>query len=195
MPVHLRTVQADSTLDCMTTAQPTTDTTLDMDAAIYALGLLAELVSGSRDNVALDIDPAKDAAARAAVRPLLETWVMPALAAIVTNNPDLRTHVQENRHYDHMKAAGEWMQKALACPAGHAHSVRTAGGTCAACEQPINEATVIRHRAPSGNRDADYFQATCTCGWEAAGFHPNRTVEGRRLAERDAEQHRCTPRT
>lgn len=50
----------------------TTDTTTkDMDAAIYALGLLAELVSGSRDHVALDINPAKDEAVRAAVRPLL----------------------------------------------------------------------------------------------------------------------------
>lgn len=53
-------------------------------------------------------------------------------------------------------------------------------------------ATVQRHRAPSGNRDNDYFHAVCpTCGWTGA-YHPNRTVEGRRLAERDAAQHRCT---
>lgn len=51
-------------------------------------------------------------------------------------------------------------------------------------------ATVTRHRAPSGNRDNDYWYATCTCGWRGA-MNPNRTIEGRRLADRDARQHRC----
>lgn len=52
-------------------------------------------------------------------------------------------------------------------------------------------ATVTRHRAPSGNRDADSFAATCErCGWTGAS-HSNRTIEGKSLAERDAQQHRC----
>lgn len=55
----------------------------------------------------------------------------------------------------------------------------------------MNETTVKRHRAPSGNRDADYFQAVCTCGWPGGGVHSNRTVEGRRLAERDAADHQA----
>ena len=52
-------------------------------------------------------------------------------------------------------------------------------------------ATVVRYKAPSGNRDNDYFYAECPCGWTGA-YHSNRTVEGRRLAERDARLHvRC----
>lgn len=54
--------------------------------------------------------------------------------------------------------------------------------------------TVTRLRAPSGNRDNDYFQPTCTCGWKGA-THSNRTIEGRRLAHRDAEAHRCSTET
>lgn len=51
-------------------------------------------------------------------------------------------------------------------------------------------ATVRRYRAPSGNRDADYFSAECdACPWKSSGFHSNRTVEGRTLAERDAADH------
>lgn len=51
-------------------------------------------------------------------------------------------------------------------------------------------ATVTRLRAPSQNRDADYWQARCTeCGWGSGGMHSNRTVEGRSLAERDAADH------
>lgn len=50
-------------------------------------------------------------------------------------------------------------------------------------------AYVNRLWAPSGNRDADHFQATClACGWTGAA-HSNRTVEGRGLAERDTAQH------
>lgn len=50
-------------------------------------------------------------------------------------------------------------------------------------------ATAKRHRAPSGNRDADYWYASCpVCNWQGA-YHPNRTVEGRSLAERDAASH------
>lgn len=49
-------------------------------------------------------------------------------------------------------------------------------------------ATVKRHKAPSGNRDNDYFQAVCSCEW-SGGMHSNRTVEGRSLAERDRDDH------
>lgn len=51
-------------------------------------------------------------------------------------------------------------------------------------------ATVVRHRSPSGNRDADHFRAECSehPEWSPA-FHSNRTVEGRTLAQRDAEAH------
>ena len=49
-------------------------------------------------------------------------------------------------------------------------------------------ATVDRLRAPSGNRDADYFRPRCSCGWQGAPYS-NRTVEGRFLAERDAADH------
>lgn len=49
-------------------------------------------------------------------------------------------------------------------------------------------ATVKRHPAPSGNRYADYFRPECPCGWRGA-FHSNRTIEGRKLAERDAADH------
>ena len=55
-------------------------------------------------------------------------------------------------------------------------------------------AAVERLRAPSGNTDHDHFRAGCSqCGWKGSP-HSNRTVEGRRLAERDASQHRCAPR-
>jgi len=51
-------------------------------------------------------------------------------------------------------------------------------------------AEVRRLAAASGNRDNDYFRAQCSCGWKGSP-HSNRTVEGRRLAERDARNHRC----
>lgn len=51
-------------------------------------------------------------------------------------------------------------------------------------------ATVKRIAAKSGNRDNDYFQAVCVCGWSGA-FYSNRTVEGRSLAAKHASQHRC----
>jgi len=58
-------------------------------------------------------------------------------------------------------------------------------------EEPTAIARVKRHRAPSGNRDADYFQPVCdACGWEDANYS-NRTVEGRSLAEKRAAEHRC----
>ena len=53
-------------------------------------------------------------------------------------------------------------------------------------------ATVDRYRTPSGNRDEDRFRAVCTaCGWKSLAWYSNRTIEGRRLAERDAKEHRC----
>jgi len=53
-------------------------------------------------------------------------------------------------------------------------------------------ATVERYRTPSGNRGEDRFRAVhAACGWRSLAWHSNRTVEGRRLAERDATQHRC----
>ena len=53
------------------------------------------------------------------------------------------------------------------------------------------KARVVRLSAPSGNRDADHFRPTCPhCGWSGVHYS-NRTIEGRRLAERDAERHRC----
>lgn len=53
-------------------------------------------------------------------------------------------------------------------------------------------ATVDRYRTPSGNRDEDRFRAICAaCGWKSLAWYSNRTVEGRRLAERDAKEHRC----
>lgn len=41
-----------------------------------------------------------------------------------------------------------------------------------------------------GNGDSDYWYADCSAGhaWTGA-MHPNRTIEGRRLAERDAKAH------
>jgi hypothetical protein len=51
-------------------------------------------------------------------------------------------------------------------------------------------ATVKRLPAPSGNRDSDYFQPVCACGWQGA-LHSNRTVEGRTIAQRAASEHRC----
>lgn len=60
--------------------------------------------------------------------------------------------------------------------------------------EPVSAATVERQFAPSGNRDADYFQPKCAkCGWEGAPYS-NRTIEGRQLAERDADAHRCRGR-
>lgn len=51
-------------------------------------------------------------------------------------------------------------------------------------------AAALRLPAPSGNRDADYFRASCSsCGWESKALYSNRTVEGRALAERDAADH------
>lgn len=44
------------------------------------------------------------------------------------------------------------------------------------------EAVTVRRRR-------GYAVASCTCGWVGPG-NPTRTVEGVRLAERDAEQHR-----
>lgn len=50
--------------------------------------------------------------------------------------------------------------------------------------------SVRRHHAPSGNRDHDYFRAECTsCDWTARAMHSNRTIEGRALAQRDADDH------
>lgn len=57
-------------------------------------------------------------------------------------------------------------------------------------------ASVDRYRTPSGNRDEDRFRATCSaCGWTSLAWHSNRTIEGRRLAERDAKEHRCPKET
>lgn len=51
---------------------------------------------------------------------------------------------------------------------------------------------VERWHAPSGNRDHDRWFAVCLiCGWSGV-MHSNRTIEGRRLAERDAAQHTCS---
>jgi hypothetical protein len=51
-------------------------------------------------------------------------------------------------------------------------------------------ATIKRHRAPSGDRDSDRFQAVCAgCDWASLAFHSNRTVEGHRLAQRDVDDH------
>lgn len=83
---------------------------------------------------------------------------MPALAAIVTNNPTLRAHVEENRHYDHMKAAGEWMQKALADDTGVGVSCETCTnvstpsaplvqGRCLNC-RTTNLVRCLRNEAP-----------------------------------------------
>lgn len=52
-------------------------------------------------------------------------------------------------------------------------------------------AIVVRHHAPSGNRDHDYFQPMCSaCGWHGATYS-NRTIEGSTLAARDARGHVC----
>lgn len=59
-------------------------------------------------------------------------------------------------------------------------------------EEEAQAATVERYRSPSSNRDDDRFRAVCnSCDWKSLGWHSNRTIEGRRLAERDAAQHRC----
>lgn len=53
-------------------------------------------------------------------------------------------------------------------------------------------AKVERISAPSGDRDADYFRARHDdCGWVDPAMYSNRTVEGRRLAQRNADEHRC----
>lgn len=58
-----------------------------------------------------------------------------------------------------------------------------------ATPQP-GDASVKRIRAPSGNRANDRFQAVHpACGWSGA-YHSNRTIEGRKLAQRDAREHR-----
>jgi len=69
---------------------------------------------------------------------------------------------------------------------------------CDNCSAPVDAcvcaepATVERYRAPSGNRDEDRFRAVhAACGWRSLGWHSNRTIEGRGLAERDAREHRC----
>jgi hypothetical protein len=54
-------------------------------------------------------------------------------------------------------------------------------------DNPTAEAR--RLHAPSGNRDNDYWQAECSCGWTSSAVHSNRTVEGRALADRDAADH------
>lgn len=58
-----------------------------------------------------------------------------------------------------------------------------------------HEARLQKH----GKGDAAYFRGACTCGWHAVAWNSNRTVEGRRLAARDARDHvaaatraRCT---
>jgi len=48
----------------------------------------------------------------------------------------------------------------------------------------------VRIPAPSGNRDSDHWQAQCPFGWKGA-LHSNRTIEGRRLAAREAQEHIC----
>lgn len=58
-------------------------------------------------------------------------------------------------------------------------------------------ATAVRIPAKSGNRDNDYWQAKCDCGWVDPALYSNRTIEGRTLAERNAGDHTCpapTPR-
>lgn len=86
----------------------------------------------------------------------------------------------------------------LEAGAQHApHQLGREGAQATYCDgvaEPAPTATVRRIAAPSGNRDSDRFQATCPCGWTAAAAHSNRTTEGRTLAERDAADHRCTPR-
>jgi hypothetical protein len=53
----------------------------------------------------------------------------------------------------------------------------------------MNTAYAKRIPARSGNRDNDYWQATCnTCPWKGA-LSSNRTTEGKRLAQRDADDH------
>lgn len=51
-------------------------------------------------------------------------------------------------------------------------------------------ARVERISSKSGDRDADYFRPECACGWKG-DMYPNRTIEGRRLAEKRASEHRC----
>lgn len=59
---------------------------------------------------------------------------------------------------------------------------------CAVADK--TEAAAVRIPGNSGNRDYDHFQPQCSCGWRGA-LYSNRTIEGRRLAARDASQHRC----
>lgn len=50
-------------------------------------------------------------------------------------------------------------------------------------------AHVERYRSPSGNPDHDYWLPRCPkCPWTGA-YYSNRTIEGRSLAQRDAEDH------
>lgn len=49
---------------------------------------------------------------------------------------------------------------------------------------------IVRRIRARGNPDHDYWQPGCECGW-AGALYSNRTVEGRDLAERHADQHRC----
>lgn len=60
------------------------------------------------------------------------------------------------------------------------------------CHAKAPAARIERYRAPSGNRDEDRFRAVCdSCDWKSPAWHSNRTIEGRTLAERDAQDHRC----
>jgi hypothetical protein len=49
-----------------------------------------------------------------------------------------------------------------------------------------HEATSERH----GSADYGHVRGACSpCGWTARAWHSRRTVEGYRLAERDAAEH------
>jgi hypothetical protein len=50
---------------------------------------------------------------------------------------------------------------------------------------PTHEATSERH----GSADYGHVRGACSCGWTARAWHSRRTVEGYRLAERDAAEH------
>lgn len=59
--------------------------------------------------------------------------------------------------------------------------------------QLTTTASIERYHAPSGNRDNDKFRGTCAvCPWTGTVWHSNRTVEGRQMAQRDAEDHATT---
>lgn len=40
-----------------------------------------------------------------------------------------------------------------------------------------------------GSSDYGHVRGTCSCGWGSRVWHSRRTVEGSRLAERDAREH------